>query len=127
MTPRSDSPGATAALTPPGRRGARTIGAAGLASAAAAGVSSSTMPAAAPGSATITANGFAGRFLRSRSSATTSPSSARQARWNPPMPFTATTAPASSAAAAAPMGSLTCSPPGACQDSRGPQSPQAMV
>ncbi len=65
----------------------------------------SAICAAAARSATMTANGLAGRVLRRRSSATTAASSARQARWKPPMPLTATMRPATRAATAAPIGS----------------------
>ncbi len=49
----------------------------------------------------MSANGRSSRCLRARSRATTASSSARQARWNPPTPLTATIAPPSSAWAAA--------------------------
>ena len=45
----------------------------------------------------MTANGRSSRCLRARSVATAYSSSARHARWNPPMPLTATIAPPSSA------------------------------
>ena len=47
--------------------------------------------------ATMTANGRSSRCLRARRRATTASSSARHARWKPPMPLTATIAPSSSA------------------------------
>ena len=52
------------------------------------------------GSRAISANGRSSRCLRDRSRATAASSSARQARWNPPTPLTATIAPERSAWAA---------------------------
>ena len=56
-------------------------------------------PAAAR-SATMTASGFSSRRLRSRSVRTAAAEVASQARWKPPIPFTATMRPAASASAA---------------------------
>ena len=53
-----------------------------------------------PGRGAISANGLSSRCLRARSAATARSSSARQARWKPPRPFTATIAPSRSAATA---------------------------
>ena len=54
-------------------------------------------------SRTIRANGRSSRCLRARSRATASSSSARHARWKPPMPLTATIAPSSRARTATSM------------------------
>ena len=89
----------------------------GFVSDAAAATSISAIPRAASRSATITANGLAGRFLRCRSRFRTPGSSARQARWKPPIPLMANTFPATSAATVSSMD----------PDSLGPHSGQAMV
>ncbi len=65
----------------------------------------STSARAASRSGAISANGLSSRCLRARSAATALSSSARQARWKPPIPLIATTAPARSARAAAATGS----------------------
>ncbi len=66
----------------------------------------------------ITANGFVGRCLHSRSWATAAPSSARQASWNPPSPLTATITPRSNPSRA----SLSASAPRAITPDPGPSS-----
>ena len=87
-----------------GSRGASTIGRSGRSSIARSRAPSSTRSAAASAEATISANGLSSRCLRDRSSATAPGSSARQARWYPPTPLTATIRPASSASTAAASG-----------------------
>ena len=82
--------GATAA---PARRGTSTIGRAGLASSDSSSGVVSTSDRAAARSRTINANGRSSRCLRDRRAATAASSSARHARWNPPMPLTATIEP----------------------------------
>ena len=108
ITPRSRERGATASATrAPGRRGASTIGRSR--------VQAAPRLVAVPGRrtrrprrrrATISANGLSSRCLRARRVATARSSSARQARWKPPMPLTATIAPAESASATAGAGRL---------------------
>ncbi len=77
--------------------------------------------------ATITANGFSSRALRSRSRATDSALRASHARWNPPRPLIATISPRAMRASAAAMGSTPGSsvPSAASNASRGPQAGQA--
>ena len=130
MTPSSGAPGATAGATAAeGSRGASTIGRSGRSSIARSRGPSSTRSAAASAEATSSANGLSSRCLRDRSSATAPGSPARQARWYPPTPLTATIRPASSASSAAASG-----PPPGCSGepsarssfSDGPQSGQAL-
>ena len=107
MSPRSADPGATAAATAaPGRRGASTIGRSRPLSSASSAEPRRARRRAVARSAAMTAKGFSSRRLRARSRATASSSSARQARWKPPRPFTAAIAPSSMAAAAAATGSV---------------------
>ena len=76
----------------------------------------------------MTASGFSSRRLRSRSRPTAGEEVASQARWKPPMPFTATIRPSRRAVAAWATGSsaATASPDGARSSSRGPQAGQAL-
>ena len=89
ITPRSRDRGATDGATrAPGRRGAMTIGARRR--------RVRPRPRRAPAaSRAMSANGRSSRCLRARSRATAASSSARQARWNPPTPLTATIRPSS--------------------------------
>ena len=104
ITPRSRERGATDGATrASGRRGAITIGRSRHVS----GVRPDPISEAAmPASRTMSANGRSSRCLRARRRATAVSSSARQARWNPPMPLTARMAPSSSARAAAATASV---------------------
>ncbi len=119
-------PGATPSATAaPTARGASTIGRAGDVSSATSASPSATSARAAATSAAMSANGRSSRCLRARSRATAGPSSARHARWKPPIPFTATIAPAARARAAR---STSSRPAGASPTSRtrGPQTGHAL-
>ena len=128
ITPRSAERGATAAATgAPGRRGVSTIGRSRATSASASASVTSARARAASRSGTIRAKGLSSRCLRARSRATASSSSARQARWNPPSPLTATIAPSRRAATAPASGSPARGRPAeSVSASRGPQSGQAL-
>ena len=85
-----------------GRRGASTIGRCGpLSSVRSASPEIARALRLAERPATISANGLSSRCLRARSAPTAASSSARQARWYPPIPLTATIAPPRSASTAA--------------------------
>ena len=69
----------------------------------------------------MSANGLSSRCLRARSRATARSSAARQARWKPPSPLTATIAPSSSAWTAPASGSAAAG----SSRSEGPQAGHA--
>src|SRR2546423_502450 len=79
----------------PGRRSSSTIGAWYELSKRSATPSTSASPRAAARSATMTANGWSGRRLRSRRRVSTASSVASATRWYPPMPLTARICPSS--------------------------------
>ena len=135
MTPSWRFPGATApatavlAPTPPprpiGSRGMSTIGRRGLVSSRADASSTSHSRRAASRSAAMTANGLSSRCLRARKAAAAAPWLASTARWYPPSPFTASTPPSLSSAAALASGSPSSAlPSGWRRLSRGPQAGQ---
>ena len=107
MTPSSGAPGATDGATgASGRLRASTTGRARPSRSSSSAAPMITSSCAAARSGGMSAKGLSSRCLRARSSDTAASSSARQARWKPPIPLIATMAPSASARAVASTASI---------------------
>ncbi len=129
ITPSRSRPGATPAIcsAAPCCIGSSTIGRAADSSSACSGATACTQRAAEARLATITANGFSSRCLRSRRRATADALRASQARWKPPRPLMATMRPSRSSASVPAMASPAIARPCAStKASAGPQAGQAL-